>query len=135
MHGNQRKIDIQPTFFIMLCCCVIILLLSHQVKTYHVLLLAKASGEGQQKNLGEKMLSKSLVLVVLFFHGQGVPTSFRIFFQKHKKCNLNFPDNGKFKFHFLCFFQFLFKTCWDTLDFKLKTMTMNGKPGKSLIDH
>jgi len=63
------------------------LLLSHQVKTYHVLLLAKASGEGQQKNLGEKMLSKSLVLYVLF------------------------------------------------LDFKLKTMTMNGKPGKSLIDH
>jgi len=112
------------------------LLLSHQVKTYHVLLLAKASGEGQQKKSREKMLSKSLVLVVLFFHEQGVPTSFRIFFQKHKKCNLNFPDNGKFKFHILhFFFKFLFKTCWDTLDFKLKTMTMNGKPGKSLIDH
>ena len=89
--ATKEKSIFSLLFFIMLCCCVIILLLSHQVKTYHVLLLAKASGEGQQKNLGEKMLSKSLVLVVLFFHGQGVPTSFRIFFQKHKKCNLNFP--------------------------------------------
>ena len=108
----------------MLCCCVIILLLSHQVKTYHVLLLAKASGEGQQKNLGEKMLSKSLVLVVLFFRGQGVPTSFRIFFQKHKKCNLNFPAlyNGQKimenSISIFVLFSILFKTCWDTLDFK-----------------
>lgn len=64
-------------------------------------------------------------------------------FLKHKKCNLNFPAlyNGQKIMEnsnsIFCafFFQFLFKTCWDTLDFKLKTMTMNGKPGKSLIDH